>query len=135
MELVILNFVSVRCLTQIDFILNQRRNEDKMGDTAELKQAVARFSEALQKTTELFYTQKEAEGYQAFGSLLVPLSNLLDALFALRASSGKPEFDEKEIARLLTEAVKAVEEKDGVLLADILQYDFLDQLEQIGAQL
>ena len=101
----------------------------------ELKQAVQMLSESIQKTTELFYTQKEAEGYQAFGVLLEPMATLLDRLFRLQAETGKPEFEQEEIARLLGEALNAMEARDGVLLADILQYDFLDPLEQIGAQL
>ncbi len=101
----------------------------------ELKQAIDMLSESIQKTTELFYTQREAEGYQAFGVLLEPMAALLDRLFRLQAETGKPEFSQEEIARLLNEAMNAMEARDSVLLADILQYDFLDQLEQIGAQL
>ena len=63
------------------------------------------------------------------------MAGLLDSLFSVKASQGKPEFDEKELVRLLTEAVNAMEAKDSVLLADILQYDFLDRMEQIAGQL
>ncbi len=106
-----------------------------MGEIMDLKQAVQKLSEAIGKTTELFYTQREAEGYRAFGELLEPMAGLLDSLFSVKASQGKPEFDEKELVRLLTEAVNAMEAKDSVLLADILQYDFLDRMEQIAGQL
>ncbi len=101
----------------------------------DLKQAIEMLSESIQKTTELFYTQREAEGYQAFGILLEPMATLIDRLFREQAASGKPEFEQAEIARLLNEAMNAMEARDSVLLADILQYDFLDQLEQIAAQL
>ena len=106
-----------------------------MGEMMDLKQAVQKLSEAIGKTTELFYTQKEAEGYRAFGLLLEPMSGLLDSLFSVRAVQGKPEFDEKELVQLLNDAVNAMEARDSVLLADILQYDFLDRLEQIAGQL
>lgn len=101
----------------------------------ELKKSLELLSESIQKTTELFYTQKESEGYQAFGLILGSMVTVLDRLFATQAETGKPEFDQQEIARLLNEAMNALEARDGVLLADILQYDFLEQLEQITNQL
>ena len=106
-----------------------------MGESINLKQQIQQISEVIGKTTELFYTQNEAQGYQAFGMLLKPLEDLLNRLFVTRAAEGKPEFDEEELVRLLTEATGAMETKDSVLLADILQYDFLDQLEKISARL
>lgn len=106
-----------------------------MGEKTDLKQEIQLLSDAIQKTTELFYTQREAEAYQAFGIILTPMANLWNSLFILQRAEGKPEFDEQEIVRLLSEAVKAMEERDGILLADILQYDFLDQMDQIAKQL
>lgn len=106
-----------------------------MGEITDLKQEIRLLSGAIQRTTELFYTQREAEGYQALGMLLPSVTSLIDSLFAIRAAEGKPEFDDKELVRPLTDAVKAMEEKDGVLLADIMQYDFLDQLDLIEKQL
>lgn len=100
-----------------------------------LKEAIKQLSEAISKTTELFYTQREGEGYVAFGELLDPLMTIMNQLFTAQTQTGKPEFDQQEILRLLQEAMKAMENRDGVLLADILQYDFLDQLEQIADQL
>lgn len=101
----------------------------------ELKQAIGMLSESIQKTTELFYTQREAEGYQAFGVLLEPMATVLDRLFRRQNETGKPEFEQNEIAKLLNDAMNAMEARDSVLLADILQYDFLDQLDQIAGQL
>ena len=105
-----------------------------MSDKADLKQALEQLTTAIQTTTELFYTQHEAEGYQAFGMLLGPMSTVLDKLFAAHGA-GVIELDEQELLRLLTEAMNAMEQRDGVLLADILQYDFLDQMEQMKNQL
>ena len=115
--------------------VRERSGKQSMGEMMDLKQAVQKLSEAIGKTTELFYTQKEADGYRACGLLLEPMSGLLDSLFSVRAVQGKPEFDEKELVQLLTDAVNAMEARDSVLLADILQYDFLDRLEQIAGQL
>ena len=75
----------------------------------ELKQAMEMLSESIQKTTELFYTQREAEGYQTFGVLLEPMATLLDRLFRMQAETGKPEFSQEEIARLLGEAMNAMD--------------------------
>lgn len=106
-----------------------------MGEKTNLKQDVRQLSGEIQKTTELFYMQRETEGYQAFGMVLPLMAGLLDSLFTIQAAEGKPEFNKQEFVRLMTEAVGAMEAKDGILLADILQYDFLDQLDLIEKQL
>lgn len=106
-----------------------------MADTDDLKNAMNMLSDGIAKTTELFYTQKEAEGYLAFGELLTPLMNILDSLIIQQNTTGKPEFDQQELLRILSEAMQAIEARDAILLADILQYDILDKLEEISAQL
>ena len=42
-----------------------------MGESINLKQQIQQISEVIGKTTELFYTQNEAQGYQAFGKLMI----------------------------------------------------------------
>ena len=106
-----------------------------MTDTENLKKAMAMLAESIAKTAELFYTQKESAGYLAFGELLTPLSSILDGLFVLQNSNGKPEFDQQELLQLFSEAMKAMENRDAILLADILQYDMLDKFEEISSQL
>ena len=100
-----------------------------------LKQAVTMLMGSIEKTTELFYTQKEAEGYQAFGLLLTPLTTVIDSVYQMQQAGGTPEFDLEKLTGILTDAMNAMEARDGVLLADILQYDFLDEMNAIAKQL
>lgn len=103
-----------------------------MNNTENLKIAMEALIGAIAKTTELFYTQKEAEGYAAFGELLTPLSTILDKLFSLQQSGEKSEMDVSGIMPLLNEAMNAMEARDSILLADILQYDLTEQLEKLA---
>lgn len=106
-----------------------------MSEMGNLKEAITMLADGIARTTELFYTQKEAEGYMSFGELLAPLSGIMDQLFLLQSTTGKPEFEQQELLRIFSEAMQAMEARDAILLADILQYDFLDKLEEISAQL
>lgn len=106
-----------------------------MEETEGLKLAMQQLNMAIQKITELFYIQQESAGYQAFGTLLDPLSSLLDQLFSMRTLTGKPEFEEQKLLELLKGAMDAMEARDGVLFADILQYDLLEQFQEIEKQL
>jgi len=81
----------------------------------------------IKNVTELFYQNNEQ---QALTVMPVLLDNILKVTSALDACENVTEEDKNEILKILTEALKAMEEKDYVLLADILQYDMIDVLNR-----
>ena len=76
--------------------------------------------------TEFFYQQKNQEA-------LLEMSGILDAILAVSGAimplENIGEEDKKKAVNVLGEAMKAMEEKDYVLLADIMRYDMIDTLE------
>lgn len=79
----------------------------------------------IKQITELFYQNNEQ---QALGIMPVLLDNILKVTGALDICENISEEDKNEMLKILTEALNAMEEKDYVLLADILQYDMMDVL-------
>lgn len=101
----------------------------------DLKKMFMEICEEIKETTELFYQQKEHAGYQKLDKTLLSVSNGIECLFATLKEENPPEFDQNEILNILNNAMNAMQVKDTVLLADILQYDLLEQFESIIKQI
>lgn len=72
--------------------------------------------------SELLYQEKLSEGYGK-------LSSLMRDVMALTADI-TDEAEQADFVKVLQPALKALEEKDVTLLADILQYDLTTKLEE-----
>lgn len=100
-----------------------------MGDIKTvLEQAVASITEV----TDFFYKQQINEGYKRFQDTLDIMTAAVEELFNYKAQQGF-EFDENRLVGTLKEALDAMEQKDPILMADILQYDLLEQFEGLKA--
>lgn len=99
------------------------------------RQQIGSVIEELQDTLELFYQQKEKEALDAFGVLIDKLMAAMDTLFSYKKEHEDFEVDEKKLTTSLKDALAAMEEKDYILLADILQYDFLEYMQELVGQL
>lgn len=77
--------------------------------------------------TELLYQQKTSEALESINSMLNDITELSLALSAIEAIA---EDDKKRLVMVLGDALVAMEKKDYVLLADILQYDMIDLLDE-----
>ncbi len=95
------------------------------------KQMVADTIEEMKNNIDLFYQQKTREALSGFDGILEKLLGVTDTLFSYRQEHEEFALDEERIKENLTEAMKALEECDMILLADILQYDFVEYIEEI----
>ena len=77
--------------------------------------------------TELLYQQKTSEALESINAMLNNITELSVALSAIEAIA---EDDKKRLVMVLGDALAAMEKKDYVLLADILQYDMIDLLDE-----
>ncbi len=86
----------------------------------------------IQETTELFYQQKQEAAFQKMGNVLTQILAAVDTLHQYAEQKEDFSFDEARVASSLTEAMEAMEAGDTVLLADILQYDFAEYLQEVA---
>ncbi|MCD7824806.1 MAG: hypothetical protein LUH14_02395 [Clostridiaceae bacterium] len=93
------------------------------------KQLVVATINELQENVELFYQQKTEEALQQFDGILAKLATMIDVLFQYKTSHEGFSLDEEKIKGALVEAMNALEERDMVLVADIMQYDFVEYIE------
>lgn len=84
--------------------------------------------------TDLFYQNKIDEGYKKLDNTLVKISDAIEEVIKYQENSGQDIQGEK-IVGILTEAMDALEKKDTLLLADILQYELKELLEEVKSEL
>lgn len=101
----------------------------------ELKVLITDAIESIDQTTEIFYQQKMDEGYKQLEITLAVLTKAIDTLFQYKAAGNPIEMDEQQLTGVLSEALKAMQERDTVLLSDIMQYELKESLGNIVSSL
>lgn len=93
----------------------------------ELKNNIRLVLTEIDKVSDYLYQQKVNKAYESLNGLLGNIMDLTDRLFSL-SKAGMLQFDSQNLLGSLTGAMEAMEEKDSVLLADILVYEIAGQL-------
>lgn len=92
---------------------------------------ILRLISRIQEVSDLLYQQKLKKGYDLFNTVIGELTVAVDSL--LTGSEGCYEgFDGQRFLVNLSEAMKAMENRDSVLLADILTYEIIGQLQELA---
>ncbi len=91
---------------------------------------IDKVSELVKAISELFYQQKNQEALAAMPSLLDGIMNLTTMI---AEKEGISEESTQELVKVMGESLVAMEKKDYVLLADILQYDMIETLDRYKA--
>ncbi|MDD7402608.1 MAG: hypothetical protein SO170_01905 [Butyribacter sp.] len=99
------------------------------------KEIVQKTMTDLQETVDLFYQQKKKTALKKLDTVLGELMTAIDTLFAYKAEHTDFPLDEGKLTNALKDAMNALQEGDHVLLADILQYDFLEYMEELSGQM
>jgi len=82
----------------------------------------------LDEIMNMFYVGNDSEGYIKLNETLITMLMLIEYI---EKSDKLEEVDINKIENILKDCVEALEEKDTVLLADIIQYDLIDALKEI----
>ena len=110
---------------------------DKMASdiTGELYKVVRLMSEGSRQVSDLFRRADDAEALEMYQDLLEVIRNFLGMIGILRnqfSLSGHDEFNAavSEMSDLFTEMVSSMENEDWVLLADLLEYEFIPTVQR-----
>lgn len=85
----------------------------------------------IENTATLFYQQKNELGYSQLSKTLEALVIGLNELITNIKSAEERENKEKKINLVLSEAMKAIEVNDTILLSDILLFDLADLIKDL----
>ena len=91
--------------------------------------------EVIRETTNLFYQQKAKEAYAKMPDTLTVITQAVDTLHEYKCANESFPLEEERIAASLTDALGAMEVGDTVLLSDILEYDFIEYLQELLSQM
>lgn len=101
-----------------------------MDITVELGKVVALMEHGSRRVAELFRQADDAEALEVYQDLMDVTRDFLNMVGVLRGESLKPSsasFDAaaEEISTLFTEMMEVLENEDWILLADLLEYEFI----------
>lgn len=95
------------------------------------KEIIKKSVSDVEEVIELFYQQKTQEALNKFESVIGGMMTAIDTLFAYKAENEEFNLDEIKLTNTLKDAMGALEDGDMVLLADILQYDYLEYMQEL----
>lgn len=95
------------------------------------KELVQKSVNEVEEVIDLFYQQKLQEALNKFETVLSGIMTSIDILFAYKAENEEFVLDEGKLTNILKDAMGALEDGDMVLLADILQYDYLEYMQEL----
>lgn len=92
----------------------------------ELEELIGSVINAINNMTELFYQHKNKEALEYMDFILDGLTVISNQI-----ADGEGVQNEVNILGILVEALSAFENRDYILLSDILSYDMVDELKKI----
>lgn len=96
-----------------------------------LKKKIVIAKQSIDETTDLFYQNKTNEGYKRFEDTITVLTDTINNIFEYKNQGYDIGIEEPHLVEVLTNAMNAMEEKDALLLSDILNYELKELFEQV----
>lgn len=87
--------------------------------------------EKIELTADLFYKQKNSEGYQSLVSVIDDLMVLISELKTVQDNEEFHAFHQV-LTEKLQEITEAMLQKDTILIADMIKYDIIELLDEIA---
>lgn len=102
-----------------------------------IKDDIRELNEQIEELTNCFYQQKIEEGYEKLDNLYPFLLSIIDELNKLNELENKNEFSENlsNILNKLKETMLALENKDIILLSDIMKYELLNEFNNMAEKI
>ena len=94
-----------------------------------IREQIAQNINEINEVVEMFYQQKAQEAYAQLDPVLGNLLAAIDATVAYQQEHSELEIDVNGLTEALKEALSAMEEKDAILMADVLKYEVVEKLE------
>lgn len=93
-----------------------------------LKEIIKDVINEIEITTNLFYQQKNQEGFTKLEGIIYLLNNITNRVNELQLEGNHVNIDIMKMNQILTDAMNALENLDTILLSDILNYELKEML-------
>lgn len=97
----------------------------------QIKQQIQQNISEIDGVVELFYQQKTQEAYGQLDQVLGKLMATIEVAVSYQQEHTEVEIDINGLTEALKEALSAMEEKDAILMADVLKYEVIEKLEAL----
>ena len=97
----------------------------------EKKEQIKNTIDKVQEIVDLFYQQNDKDALEKLAVTLEDMTITIDNLMAYKTENPDFEIDEHKICSILNDAMGALQSDDKVLMADILQYDFIEYIIEL----
>lgn len=97
------------------------------------KEKIINTIEELQDVVDLFYQQNDQKAFEKMDVALLNVENAVDIFATYQIENPEFEIDMNKICDTLKQTMDALEKGDKVLVADILQYEFIEYLNDLSS--
>ncbi len=102
---------------------------------SEKKEQIKATIDEVQDIIDLFYQQNDKEAFEKLDTVLENMTISIDNLELYKLENSDFDFDETKLCEILKESMEALQSDDKVLMADILQYDFIEYINELLEQM
>ena len=101
----------------------------------DLKKEIETVINDLDSIVEMFYQQKVQEAYSELNTALGKIMEITEVVQNYTAQNSDKEINMHILLNALKETLSAMEERDVVLVADVLKYEVIEKLNDIAEQI
>ena len=101
----------------------------------DLKKEIETVINDLDSIVEMFYQQKVQEAYSELNAALGKIMEITEVVQNYTAQNSDKEINMDILLNALKETLSAMEERDVVLVADVLKYEVIEKLNDIAEQI
>ena len=101
----------------------------------DLKKEIETVINDLDSIVEMFYQKKVQEAYSELNTALGKIMEITEVVQNYTAQNSDKEINMDILLNALKETLSAMEERDVVLVADVLKYEVIEKLNDIAEQI
>lgn len=101
----------------------------------DLKKEIETVINDLESIVEMFYQQKVQEAYSELNTALGKIMEITEVVQNYTAQNPDKEIYMDDLLNALKETLSAMEERDVVLVADVLKYEVIEKLNDVAEQI
>lgn len=94
-----------------------------------IRQQIEQNISEIDAVVEMFYQQKTQEAYGQLDFVLGKLMATIETVVKYQQEHTEVKIDINGLTEALKEALSAMEERDAILMADVLKYEVIEKLE------
>ncbi len=98
----------------------------------DIKKNIQERIQSMDAIAELFYQQQDKKGMEELSEELPKLVTVIDEMYLYKQEHDEMQFEDAQIHETLQQMLSSMEEKDYVLLADLIKYEMIEKFQAIA---